>query len=254
MLTAGVDLAAEPKKTAVCVVQWTTDAATVIDVRLGADDDAVLRVCSKVDRAGIDCPFGWPEPFLTALTAHASAGPWPGRGHNGAAYRRELSFRATDAHVHKETGKWPLSVSGDKIGITTMRCAGLLDAMAARGEEVDRAGSGRVVEVYPAAALRRWSLWQTSHKGAEGRAVLGGIVDSLASALSALVIPPDFDRLIRHSDDAFDALICAFVARAAYIGLVDSPQTDEQRRRAITEGWIVLPRCLPSNLLPTSAE
>lgn len=173
MLTAGVDLAAESKKTAVCVVQWATDRATVTALQLGADDDAVLRVCSEVDRAGIDCPFGWPEPFLTALSAHASGKPWPGRGQDGAEYRRELSFRATDAYVHKLTGRTPLSVSTDKIGVTAMRCAGLLDAMAARGERVDRAGSGRVVEVYPAAALRRWGLWQASSKGVAGRAILG---------------------------------------------------------------------------------
>lgn len=137
MLTAGVDLAAEPKKTAVCVVQWATDSATVTDLQL--------------------------------------------------------------------------------------------DAMAARGERVDRAGSGRVVEVYPAAALRQWGLWQASYKGADGRAALGRIVDALTTALSALAIPHDFGMLIRHSDDAFDALICALVARAAQIGLVDSPDNDEPR-------------------------
>jgi hypothetical protein len=114
---------------------------------------------------------------------------------------------------------------------------------------VDRAGSGRVVEVYPAAALRRWGLWQASYKGADGRAVLSEIVDSLATELSALVISQDFEILIRNSDDAFDALICALIVRAAQIGLVDSSQNEEQRRRAVTEGWIVLPNCPPSSLL-----
>ena len=37
----------------------------------------------------------------------------------------------------------PLSVSTDLIAIVAMRCAYLLDRLAARGEPVDRAGSGK---------------------------------------------------------------------------------------------------------------
>ena len=39
-----------------------------------------------------------------------------------------------------------------------MRCAGLLSKLASRGQPVDRAGTGAVAEVYPAASLKCWSL------------------------------------------------------------------------------------------------
>lgn len=48
-----------------------------------------------------------------------------------------------------------------------MRCAALLAALALRGLQVDRAGTGLVVEVYPAASL--WS-WQLPYCGYKGRA------------------------------------------------------------------------------------
>jgi Protein of unknown function (DUF429) len=41
-----------------------------------------------------------------------------------------------------------------------MRCARLLHEVGRReGEPVDRSGGGRIVEVYPDAALREWDLW-----------------------------------------------------------------------------------------------
>jgi hypothetical protein len=48
----------------------------------------------------------------------------------------------------------PLSVATNRIGLAATRCAGLLARLAADGRPVDRAGTGVVVEVYPAAALK----------------------------------------------------------------------------------------------------
>jgi hypothetical protein len=45
----------------------------------------------------------------------------------------------------------------------------------------------------------------------------------------------------RHSDDAFDALICALIARAAALGLTTPPSPGTQTERASVEGWIHLP-------------
>jgi hypothetical protein len=53
-------------------------------------------------------------------------------------------------------GQLPLSVSTDRIAYPAMRIARLLGAVA--GEPVDRTGAGRIVEGYPAAALRVWGL------------------------------------------------------------------------------------------------
>jgi hypothetical protein len=68
--------------------------------------------------------------------------------------------------VLAEAGVNPLSVSADRIAHAAFRCAGLLARLAALGEPVDRAGSGVVVEVYPAAALRRLGL---THRGYKSR-------------------------------------------------------------------------------------
>src|SRR5262245_19580776 len=153
MRTIGIDLAAEPPDTAACEITWLTDTAHGRLSTNRLDDDALLALIQSADTAGIDCPFGWPQPFVTAVAAHANSVAWPGRGQPGLGHRRSLRYRLTDEVVHQRVGIWPLSVSTDRIGVTAMRCATLLDALAAAGHPVDRAGGGQVVEVYPAAAL-----------------------------------------------------------------------------------------------------
>jgi Protein of unknown function (DUF429) len=111
------------------------------------------------DRVGVDVPFGWPEAFVHAILSHHSGRSWP------AVPLTALRFRETDRFVRDQVGQWPLSVSSEKIGVTAMRAAGLLSRLAARGEPVDRIGRGRWVEVYPAAALRRWGLSPIGYKG-----------------------------------------------------------------------------------------
>lgn len=236
--TVGVDLSAEPDRTAICAVTWTPGVASVEPPIRPADDAAVLAACASADRAGIDCPFGWPEPFLAAVSAHAAGRPWPGRHRTDRDHRRELRYRATDYHVHEITGRWPLSVSTDRIGVAAMRCASLLDSLAAQSAPVDRCGSGRVVEVYPAAALHVWRLLRQGYK--RDRNVLDTMVTELLARLPSLRFPLG-DEPFRRSDHAFDALICALVAGAANRGATAPPQTVDQQRRAAFEGWIHLP-------------
>jgi predicted nuclease with RNAse H fold len=234
MQTVGIDLATEPPRTAVCTVSW--DGSTAVADFLTdkpATDEALVAACRTADKVGIDCPFGWPEPFVAALVGHRDQEPWPGRG---VDFRRSLAYRETDRHVQLQTGAWPLSVSANLIGLTAMRCAALLDDLA----PVDRAGTGRVAEVYPAAALRVWELWRPSYKQVAGRVVLGTMLDGLQSQLP-LQFAPGAEEVCRRSHDAFDALIAALVARAAACGLTTPPQTAEQRRLAGIEGWIHLP-------------
>ena len=234
--TAGVDLAAEPRSTAVCTLVWTDGAVVVESARLGADDHAVRTTCAGADRFAIDCPFGWPEAFVAALTAHQASEQWPGRvASSGAEFRRTLRYRATDEHVRKHTGRVPLSVSTDRIGVTAMRCATLLDALA---PPVDRAGTGRVLETYPAAALTVWKLWRTGYKGSND--VLSAMVDDLVHALPGLRFAGGLEALHRRDHNAFDALVCALVAGAAQCDRTILPDAQQQRQAAV-EGWIHLP-------------
>jgi predicted RNase H-like nuclease len=147
--------------------------------------------------------------------------------------------------VHEITGSWPLSVSTDRIGVAAMRCARLLDSLAAQGTPVDRAGSGRVVEVYPAAALHVWNLLRPAYK--RDRNVLDAMVTELLARLPSLHFPAG-DEQFRRNNDVFDALICALVARAAQRGATALPQTEDQQRQATSEGWIHLPDGGPESL------
>ena len=57
MRTAGVDLAAQDKNTAACVVDWGSGGPRVELPRVGLDDDPLLDVICDSDRTGIDAPL-----------------------------------------------------------------------------------------------------------------------------------------------------------------------------------------------------
>jgi len=253
VITVGVDLAAEAAGTAVARLRWTgTGAVAVTDLVVGADDAAVLTALQEADRAGLDCPFGWPEPFVEMLLAHRDGRLRGPDGISGLAWRRTLSRRATDLACEQVTGVRPLSVSADRIAAVAMRGAGLLGALAAKGRPVDRAGGGTVVECYPAAALRAWGLPHQSYKRASGTAGLNRLVNGLLAAVPSLDLG-GLEKAVRSSDDAFDALVCALVARAASLRAVTTPPSGLQRV-AEREGWIAVPcgclRDLPGVAVP----
>jgi hypothetical protein len=162
---------------------------------------------------------------------------------SNAQWRRRLSRRETDEAVYAQTGKVPLSVSTDRIGVTALRCARLLSAMAADKIAVDRSGlSGAVVEVYPAASLRCWlresSLADVPYKGT---ANIGGLA-KLAGYIEVLIPWLDLGshrEMFWASDDAFDAVICALTARAVNTRRALRLSTS-QREIGRREGWIAL--------------
>ncbi|WP_089226332.1 DUF429 domain-containing protein [Actinacidiphila glaucinigra] len=136
MRTLGIDLAAGPRTTAAAVVDWPGDGtAAVAPPLLGCADDVLVDLLSGLgpeERAGVDCPFGWPIPFVEAVTAHTAGAPWPGRGTGSAAHRATLRHRRTDILTHEELGgRWPLSVAFDRLGATAARWAHLADELAA---------------------------------------------------------------------------------------------------------------------------
>jgi predicted nuclease with RNAse H fold len=249
MRTLGIDLAAEPAGTAAFEITWGEGTARGVLHGAGLDDGRLLELIGAADKVGIDCPFGWPRPFVEAVVAHGDGAVWPGRGQPGAGFRRSLRYRLTDEVVWRRVGWWPLSVSTDLIGVPAMRCAGLLDALAQSGEPVDRAGGGRVVEVYPAAALHHWGLPHRGYKRPKGAAVRSTVLDRLLAMLPWLVVDQAALERCRGDDDAFDALVCALVARAAGLGHTTRPDPGDQAERAGSEGWIHLPTGEVSRLL-----
>ncbi|MHA7282052.1 DUF429 domain-containing protein [Arthrobacter sp. TMS2-4] len=250
MLTAGVDLAAESKGTALAVIDWSRPTTTV-DVTLGVPDAAIAGVAPDVDRLGIDCAFGWPDEFVSFITRHAEGLRVDGSAEEGMAWRRRLSYRATDRVTRDITGRWPLSVATDRLGLTAMHCAVLLDAIGdALGTPVDRSGGGTAVEVYPAATLRGWGFDTRGYKtdGGMREALLGRI---LARA-PWFDLRPTTRQLLISSDDAFDAVIAALAARAHALGRTH-PVPREFREQARREGWIALPVGRLEELAPEGA-
>jgi predicted nuclease with RNAse H fold len=246
MLTIGVDLAAEPDSTAVALVEWRPERAVVRDVIWGADDATILAAMKEAGKAGIDCPLGWPEAFVAFVAAHqAGAAPIPRRIAD-RGWRRPLTMRLTDLVVHEETRLTPLSVSADRLGHVAMRCACLLARLAQQGDAVERSGSGKIVEVYPAASLKCWGLPHRHYKRPGDRQVLEDLVDGLLAAAPWLDLG-ETDLLCRRNHDATDAVIAALTARAADRGLTLRPRTEKEASAASTEGWIAIP--LPNSEL-----
>lgn len=253
MITLGVDLAADPKRTAVAMIEWTGRKARLTEVRTTADDEAILALAMRADKTGIDCPLGWSDEFVAFVDAH----------HTGSApmttvgpdVRIPLRYRATDLFLIEQRLGRPLSVSSDLIGVCAMRAAGILAAMAKAGIIVDRSGvRGAVAETYPAAAIRHWGLVEGGYKGAGRTTALAAMVTKLKRGLPQLDLGKH-EAACRSSDDAFDAVMCALVARAAtqYRGTHPIPRGLTQRARR--EGWIAVPTCRLQELLapPTFA-
>ena len=220
------------------------------ELRSGVDDPALLELISDADKVGIDAPFGWPDEFVEAVTAHRDGGTWPGADQDQDVYRFHLSFRETDRRLIESGARRPLSVSTDLIGVVAMRCAYLLDQLSSRGEAVDRAGSGKVIEAYPAPALISWGLSATGYKSKVGAARLPVLLDRLEEQLMGIEMTPQERRLASSDHNCFDALVASLVARAAALGLTHPPDPGEQADRAAREGWIHV----PANPLPHLLE
>ena len=57
---------------------------------------------------GVDCPFGWPTAFVQLVHDH-ELGQLAAPPSSGRDWRRGLTMRLTDQHVHQVTGLTPLS-------------------------------------------------------------------------------------------------------------------------------------------------
>lgn len=250
MITAGIDLASQSTRTAVCVIDWSSDRANVTELTVGVDDLAIVEIIANVDKVGIDVPLGWPSAFADAVAQHTLDGSWPADYVHSDS--RAFRLRRTDHWVWEMLGMpQPLSVSADRIAMPAMRAAAVLSRLP---ERVALDGSGVVLEAYPAAALRRWDLPSRGYKGDEHSGIRHDLVMHL-KALTAKWLDADNTTisLCKKSDDAFDALIAALVARAASVDQVE-PIPAEHRAAATREGWIAVPRVGSLAHLPRAAD
>lgn len=249
-VTLGVDLASQPRGTALCTVRWSETGAAVERMVVGADDDAVLAWSDGADAVGVDAPFGWPQAFAQALARWTEGGPWPGG--LGEEERKDLRLRATDRAMAGR-GKHPMSVSADKLALCAMRAAVLLTAKAGDGPALSR-HEGPWFEVYPGGALYEWELLAAAagyKRAPEPRARL--LKELQERCGGRLAIGEAWRERCIASDHALDALLCALAARAAALGLTYGPgglDTATLDR----EGWMHVPRVSLGALTDASAR
>jgi predicted RNase H-like nuclease len=96
------------------------------------------------------------------------------------------------------------------------------------------------IEVYPAAALKRWGFDARLYKRLVGRPALARLVEKLRAEIPWPIADESIWESIRQDDNQFDALICALIARAVAQGLCEEIP-DEYQDIARIEGWIHLP-------------
>ena len=230
MQTLGIDLAADPAKTAAATIDWGEPGGRC-DLIPGGDDASLIAAMANADAIGIDAPFGWPVDFVSAVLAHSQGRAWP------HTERERMRYRLTDRMVRQRLqGIIPLSVSSDLIAVTAMRCVALIDRWEqATGERVDRAGSGRLAEVYPAAALATWGYPHRGYKGRRNLATLEPLIDRVVVDSGI-----DVSSIDRWTDDIFDAFVAALIARSKTLGNTAQPRLD-QLDVATVEGWIHVP-------------
>jgi predicted nuclease with RNAse H fold len=261
--TFGIDLASQPKRTAVAIIAWDEPRARLVELALHRDrrgdvffDKYLVTTavnlrrpegCPEITKVAIDAPFGWPRDFITALNAYTDrlVPPVP------MDCSRELLYRrTTDLLIAKSKEGRPLAVSVDKIGYCAIRTAVLLgEVTRLRGPEAAaRDGSGLVCEVYPAVAARRW-LTADAYRGPEQTELRAELFDRIVAA-TQMSDPHGLIEEARRSphDDLLDALICALLARACELGQVDDIPAG-YRDAALREGWIRLPSSSLEELL-----
>jgi predicted nuclease with RNAse H fold len=243
VVTLGIDLAADVDGTATCSIRWEDRKAVVGTPRRGLGNAELRELIAAADWTGIDAPFSWPVPFRDALAEHGRRGGWD------EDYRSpRFQYRATDLFV---TGiaRRPLSVSTDRIGVTAMRCARLLEEVGGdRGKRLDLTGRDKVVEVYPAAALSAWGAKEAGFdpqgykSGPQAKEKRRKLVEAFVRETAGWL---DFPEAAQHEcverHDPLDSFIAALATRAAQLGHTRDPADEEQRRLASIEGWIHVP-------------
>ena len=254
MKFVGIDLAARPRNTSMCVLDWGT-APRVQAIHRPATDACIVRAAGNdVAAVGIDSPFGWPLPFLSFVLS----GRKPSRPDSltQADFDR-LKYRSTDLWVREHfqsVGKTvrPLSVATDKLGAVALRCIHLVQRLAAiRRHET-------ILEVYPAASLANWIALQGSYKASSSdkqaaNANRRRIVDLFVC--HGLDVST-FGETLSNSDDDLDALVSALTAALSYAGKTHPPPPHLEDLAA-SEGWIHVPigetlPCLESLSFPNS--
>lgn len=142
VITVGIDLASQPGKTGLARVRWTNFGARVQHLAVGIDDDAIVEEIRNCDKAGIDCPFGWPVEFVDFVSAHREARPRPPmEGEKWSRRLDEVRRRAPwlDLGDHEALCQTNDDAFDAVIAVITARAAALDLVTTPFGDDVDLA-------------------------------------------------------------------------------------------------------------------
>ncbi len=237
-------MASQDARTAICSIRWEGGRAEIQPLGSpGASDSEIRRYVETADRIGVDIPLGWPSAFVEAVARHHRGEAWP--ADDSAEAMMSLRLRETDRWLTLRARRpgeprarcHPMSVSSNLIAIPAMRMARVLGP-------VDRSGTGKVIEVYPAAALFVWGLPYRRYKGVQPdrRDARHDLVQS-ASRADAMA---ERSRAIRTGSGS---------RKTTTSSTRSSPRSSQERRmrgcatsrmtrrriNARMEGWIALP-------------
>jgi predicted nuclease with RNAse H fold len=265
MRTLGIDLAAQDKKTAWCVINWDPGNVSVEAPVVGGPGEDLMDAMRAADWIGIDAPFGWPDAMVESIHRYATEGDWP-----ADATPERLRYRETDRFVQgiisdeRDLSVRPLSVSSDRIAVCAWRCATLLREFGERtGWRFDRVGlpaprmlddppsspsaPATVVEVYPAGALALWGFPFKGYKRTVSNSAAAALErrSTILAALEEegdawLSLTDEVRTACLQDDDSFDSVLSSLVARAAATDRTLHPPL-ALRPTAVREGWIHLP-------------
>jgi hypothetical protein len=92
--TIGVDLSAQPRETACCVLEWNARSARIVHLDVGYDNAAIAELVAvhRPAKVAIDSPFGWPFEFIRTISDFTFTGRWPMAG-DGRSATTPLSWR-----------------------------------------------------------------------------------------------------------------------------------------------------------------
>ncbi len=234
MQVLGIDLGAQDTHTAACVLEWNGDGARCETLIRGVGQDALAEMADEATLTGLDAPFGWPVPFVEAVSEWQRSGEWT-EGWDAMTSER-LRLRQTDLWVRHECGKQPLSVSASMLGVTSWRAADLLARM---GDPVDRV-HGPIREVYPAAALAVWEMAKIADKYKHSAPAREALLAHLTSP-GWLHLDTEQAAACVRWHHCLDALLCALVAASSVRKRCTAPPPELDSDLVAKEGWIWLP-------------
>ncbi len=64
MLTVGWIFSAQDIKTCMASIAWDGGRGRVVESQTRVSNQAIVAAAKAADKVGIDCPFGWPIPFV----------------------------------------------------------------------------------------------------------------------------------------------------------------------------------------------